>query len=189
MSLYDHMISPESKAVVSDWWKNLVFMMQLQCDQIDFQYLIHLVIYVHHWIKVVLPMETLSFASLFPEELDSFRNVTYVSEAEESKRDVEGDWERKLEGDSENNSDSGGSNDDNDFDYDTRNAFDAFEDMQWNILLLSFKYLSGSYCNTIFSHVKSVIPKYLLVDSYCFFNRNLLTSKIFLTGAEKVSML
>ena len=36
-------------------------------------------------------METLSFASSFPEELDSFRNVTYVSEAEESKRDVEGD--------------------------------------------------------------------------------------------------
>ena len=41
--------------------------------------------------EVVLPMETLSFASSFPEELDSFRNVTYVSEAEESKRDVEGD--------------------------------------------------------------------------------------------------
>ena len=74
-------------------------------------------------------METLSFASSFPEELDSFRNVTYVSEAEESKRDVEGDSERKLERDSENNSDNGGSNDDNDFDYNMRNAFDAFEDM------------------------------------------------------------
>ena len=74
-------------------------------------------------------METLSLASSFPEELDSFRNVTYESEAEESKWDVEGDWDRKLEDDSENNSDNGGSNDDNDFDYDTRNAFDAFEDM------------------------------------------------------------
>ena len=74
-------------------------------------------------------METLSLASSFPEELDSFRNVTYESEAEESKWDVEGDWDRKLEGDWENNSDNGGSNDDNDFDYDTSNAFDAFEDM------------------------------------------------------------
>ena len=70
----------------------------------------------------------LSLTSSFPEELDFFRNVTYVSEAEESKWDVGGDWERKLEGDSENNSDNGGSNND-DFDYDTRNAFDAFEDM------------------------------------------------------------
>ena len=90
--------------------------------------------------------------------------------------------ERKLEGDSANDSDNGGSNNDN--------AFDAFEDMQWNILLLSFKYLSSSYCNTystIFSHVKSIIPK--LVDSYCFFNRNLLTSKNLLTSTEKVSML
>ena len=42
-------------------------------------------------IEVVLPTETLSLASSFPEELDSFRNVTYESEAEESKRDVEGD--------------------------------------------------------------------------------------------------
>ena len=66
--------------------------------------------------EVVLTKETLSFAFSFPEKLDFFRNVTYVSEAEESKRDVEGDWERKLEGDSENNSDNGGSNDDNDFD-------------------------------------------------------------------------
>ena len=74
-------------------------------------------------------METLSLTSSFPEELDSFRNVTYESEAEESKWDVEGDWDRKLEDDSENNSDNGGSNDDNDFDYDTSNAFDAFEDM------------------------------------------------------------
>ena len=79
--------------------------------------------------EVVLPMETLSLASSFPEELDSFRNVTYESEAEESKRDVEGDCERKLEGDSENNSDNGTSNDDSDFDYDMRNTFDAFEDM------------------------------------------------------------
>ena len=70
-----------------------------------------------------------SLASAFPEELDSFRNVTYVSEAEESKRDVERDRERKLDGDSENNSDNGGSNDDNDFDYIKRNAFDAFEDI------------------------------------------------------------
>ena len=60
-------------------------------------------------------METLSFTSVFPEELDSFRNVTYESEAEESKWDFEDDWDRKLEGDSENNSDNGGSNDDNDF--------------------------------------------------------------------------
>ena len=67
--------------------------------------------------------------SRFPEELDSFRNVTYESEAEESKWDVEGDWDRKLENDSENNSDNGGSNDDNDFDYNTSSAFDAFEDM------------------------------------------------------------
>ena len=74
-------------------------------------------------------METLSFASSFPKELDSFRNVTYVSNAEESKRDVKGDWERKLEGDSENNSDNSGSNDDNDFDDVTRIALDAFEDM------------------------------------------------------------
>ena len=36
-------------------------------------------------------METLSFASSFPEQLDSFRNVTYVSEVEESKWDVEDD--------------------------------------------------------------------------------------------------
>ena len=35
--------------------------------------------------------------------------------------------------------------------------------------------------------LKSIIPK--LVDAYCFFNRNLLTSKNLLTGAEKVSML
>ena len=74
-------------------------------------------------------METLSFTSVFPEELDSFRNVTYESEAEESKWDIEDDWDRKLEGDSENNSDNGGSNDDNDFDYVTRIALDAFEDM------------------------------------------------------------
>ena len=62
--------------------------------------------------EVVLPMGTLSFASSFPEQLDSFRNVTYVSEVEESKWDVEDDWERKHEGDSENNSDNVGSNDD-----------------------------------------------------------------------------
>ena len=74
-------------------------------------------------------MEMLSFTSVFPEELDSFRNVTYESEGEESKWDVEDDWERKFEGDSENNSDNGGSNDDNDFDYVTRIALDAFEDM------------------------------------------------------------
>ena len=41
--------------------------------------------------EVVLPMELLSFASSFPEQLDSFRNVTYVSEVEESKWDVEDD--------------------------------------------------------------------------------------------------
>ena len=131
--------------------------------------------------EVVLPMETLSLASSFPEELDSFRNITYVSEVEESKWDVEDDWERKHKGDSENNFDNGGSNDDNEF--------DPFEDMQWNILLLSFKYLSTSYFNTystIFNHVKSSIPKKLLVDSYCFFNRSLLTSKNLLTVAEKV---
>ena len=90
--------------------------------------------------------------------------------------------ERKLEGDSANNSHNGGSNNDN--------AFDAFEDKQWNILLFPFKYLSSSYCNTysnIFSHVKSIIPK--LADSYCFFNRNLLTSKNLLASTEKVSML
>ena len=79
--------------------------------------------------EVVLTKETLSFAFSFPAKLDFFRNVTYVSEAEESKQDVEGDWETKLEGDSENNSDNDGSNDDNGFDYDTRNALDAFEDM------------------------------------------------------------
>ena len=62
--------------------------------------------------EVVVPMETLSFASSFPEQLDSFRNVTYVSEVEESKWDIEDDWERKYEGDSENNSDNVGSNDD-----------------------------------------------------------------------------
>ena len=74
-------------------------------------------------------MEMLSFTSVFSEELDSFRNVTYESEAEKSKWDVEDDWERKFEGDSENNSDNGGSNDHNDFDYVTRIALDAFEDM------------------------------------------------------------
>ena len=74
-------------------------------------------------------MEMLSFTSAFPEELDSFRNVTYEGEAEESKWDVEDDWERKFEGDSENNSDNGGSNDHNDFDYVTRIALDAFEIM------------------------------------------------------------
>ena len=79
--------------------------------------------------EVVLTKETFSFSFSFPEKLDFFRNVTYVSEAEESKQDVEGDWETKLEGDSENNSDNDGSNDDNGFHYDTRNAFDAFEDM------------------------------------------------------------
>ena len=41
--------------------------------------------------EVVVPMETLSFASSFPEQLDSFRNVTYASEVEESKWDVEDD--------------------------------------------------------------------------------------------------
>ena len=41
--------------------------------------------------EAVLPMETLSLTSSFPEELDSFRNVTYVREVEESKLDVEGD--------------------------------------------------------------------------------------------------
>ena len=41
--------------------------------------------------EVVVPMETLGFASSFPEQLDSFRNVTYVSEVEESKWDVEDD--------------------------------------------------------------------------------------------------
>ena len=46
--------------------------------------------------EVVLPMETLSLASSFPEELDSFRNVTYVSEVEESKGDVEDDWEMYI---------------------------------------------------------------------------------------------
>ena len=55
--------------------------------------------------------------------------ITTESEAEESKWDVEDDWERKFEGDSENNSDNGGSNDHNDFDYVTRIALDAFEDM------------------------------------------------------------
>ena len=98
-------------------------------------------------------METLSLASSFPEELDSFRNITYVSEVEGSKWDVEDDWERKHKGDSENNFDNGGRNNDNEF--------DPFEDMQWNILLLSFKYLSTSYFNTystIFNHVKSAIP-------------------------------
>ena len=74
-------------------------------------------------------METLSFTSVFPEELDSFRNVTYESEAGESKWDVENDWERKFEGDSDNNSDNSDSNDDNDFDCVTRIALDAFEDM------------------------------------------------------------
>ena len=78
--------------------------------------------------EVVLPMETLSFTSVFPEELDSFRNVTYESEADESKWDVEDDWERMLEGDSENNSDIGGSNDD-DFDYVMHITLNAFEDM------------------------------------------------------------
>ena len=71
--------------------------------------------------EVGLPVGTLSFVSSFPEQLDSSRNVTYVSEVQESKNDVEDDWERKHEGDSENNSDNGGSNDDN--------AFDPFEDM------------------------------------------------------------
>ena len=70
--------------------------------------------------SLILPMETLSLASLFSEEFDSFRNVTYESEDH---------LERELEGDSENNSDNCGSNDDNDFDYDTRNAFDTFADM------------------------------------------------------------
>ena len=73
-------------------------------------------------------METLSFTLMFPEGLDSFRNVTYESEAEEWKWDVEDDWERKFEGNSENNSDNGGSNGHNDFDYVTRIALDAFED-------------------------------------------------------------
>ena len=36
-------------------------------------------------------METLRLASSFPEELDFFRNLTYVREVEESKWDVEGD--------------------------------------------------------------------------------------------------
>ena len=39
------------------------------------------------------------------------------------------DSERELEGDSENNSYNSGSNDDNDFDYNPCNAFDAFKDM------------------------------------------------------------
>ena len=41
--------------------------------------------------EVVLPMGTLSLASSFPEELDSFRNITYVSEVGGSKWDVRDD--------------------------------------------------------------------------------------------------
>lgn len=55
---------------------------------------------------VALHIEALSLASLFLEELDSFRGITYESEAEESGWEVENDSDRELEGDSENNSDN-----------------------------------------------------------------------------------
>ena len=55
--------------------------------------------------EIVLPLETLNLASLFLEDLDSFRNVTYESEVEESEWEVDDDSKRELEGDSENNSD------------------------------------------------------------------------------------
>ena len=55
---------------------------------------------------VALPMKALSLASLFLEELDSFRNITHESEAEESEWEVEDDSDRELEGNSENDSDN-----------------------------------------------------------------------------------
>ena len=129
ISLYDYLGIPEGKALVCYRWKKSGFYYAITMGSSKLPVLDPLSDIYTPLIEVVLPMETLSLASSFPEELDSFRNVTYESEAEESRWDVEGDWDRKLEGDSENNSDNGGSNDDNDFDYDTSNAFDAFEDM------------------------------------------------------------
>ena len=56
--------------------------------------------------EVALPMETLSLASLFPEELDSFKNITHESEVEESEWEVEDDSDRELEGDLGKDSDN-----------------------------------------------------------------------------------
>ena len=129
ISLYDYMSSPEGKAVVFDAWQKSGICDAITMVSNKFPVLDPFSDICPPLKEVVLPMETLSFTSVFPEERDSFRNVTYESEAEESKWDFEDDWDRKLEGDSENNSDNGCSNDDNDFDYVTRITLDAFEDM------------------------------------------------------------
>lgn len=118
ISLYDHMSSPEGKAVISSGWKksgiyDAIRLGSSKLPALDpFNDICPLM-------EVVSPTETLSLASLFPEELDSYRKVTDESEAEESE------WE--IDGDAENDSDNDVGNDDSD--YDTRNAFDAFEDM------------------------------------------------------------
>ena len=123
------MSSPEGTAAGSDAWKKSGIYDAITMGSNKFPVLDPFSDICPPLKEVVLPMETLSFTSVFPEELDSFRNVTYESEAEESKWDIEDDWDRKLEGDSENNSDNGCSNDDNDFDYVTRITLDEYEDM------------------------------------------------------------
>ena len=123
------MSSPEGKAAGSDAWKKSGIYDAITMGSNKFPVLDPFSDICPPLKEVVLSMETLSFTSVFPEELDSFRNVTYESEAEESKWDVEDDWERKLEGNLENNSDNGDSDDDNDFDYVTRITLDAFENM------------------------------------------------------------
>ena len=70
---------PEGKAAVSDGWKKSGIYGAITMGSNKFP-----VRDICPPLKeVVLPMETTSFTSVFPEGLDSFRNVTYESEAEE----------------------------------------------------------------------------------------------------------
>ena len=98
---YDYISSPWSKAVISNGRKNSGIYVAVTMTSSKRP--------VCPLMEVVLPMETLSIASLFAEDFDSFRSVTYESEAEESEWDVEDDSEREPECGSKNNSDNGGS--------------------------------------------------------------------------------
>ena len=84
ISLYDYMSSPEGKAVVFDAWQKSGICDAITMGSNKFPVLDPFSDICPPLKEVVLPMETLSFTSVFPEELDSFRNVTYESEAEES---------------------------------------------------------------------------------------------------------
>ena len=85
ISLYDYMSSPEGEAVVSDAWQKSGICNAITMGSNKFPVLDPFSDICLPLKEVVLPMKTLSFTSVFPEDLDSFRNVTYESEAEESK--------------------------------------------------------------------------------------------------------